>query len=207
MGRYTGPLCRLCRKDKTKLFLKGTKCDINCVIDRGLRKGKPGQHGQSRVKLSEYAKRLREKQKMKYMAGLTEEQFRNYYRQALKMPGRTGDQLLVLIETRLDNVLQRLGFVSSRRFARQLVTHRHVTVNDRIMRFAGYRVKLGDKIKLQKSVHENTFIKRSLEKEIELPSWLSVDKANFTGEVLAIPSRNEISFPIDETLIVELYSR
>ncbi|OIO73248.1 MAG: 30S ribosomal protein S4 [Elusimicrobia bacterium CG1_02_37_114] len=208
MGRYTGPLCKLCRREKTKLFLKGEKCDKNCVIDRIKQKGKSGQSRQKRmVKLSEYAKRLHEKQKMKHMAGLTEEQFRNYYRQALKMPGMTGEQLLLLVETRLDSVLHRLGFAPSKRFARQLVTHRHITVNDRIMKFAGYRVKPGDKIKLRESVHENPVIKKSLEKDIESPSWLSVDKTNFAAEVLSVPSRSEISYPIDETLIVELYSR
>lgn len=207
MGRYIGPVCRLCRSEKVKLFLKGEKCFGNCILDKGKRKNVPGQHEKKFSKMSGYAKHLREKQKAKRMAGISEEQFRHYFRRVEKSRGLTGQDLLLQLERRLDNVVQRLGFATSKQFARQLVGHGHILVNSRIKRAPGYRVKVGDKITLKEKIKENFYIKKSLERPESIPSWLNIDKATFVGEVMSLPTRQEVTYPVDESLIVELYKK
>jgi len=207
MGRYLGSSCKLCRKEKSKLFLKGEKCDVNCILDKGKRKNLPGQHGISKTKTSEYGKHLHEKQKAKYIYGVSEKQFRNYFRIASKMKGLTGTNLLMLLERRLDNVVHKLGFASSKKFARQLIVHRHILVNNKLKKVPGYLVKPGDKISIKDRIKDNIFVKKSIENASNIPSWLNLDKTNFIGEVVSLPTREDISYPIDESLIVELYSR
>jgi small subunit ribosomal protein S4 len=207
MGRYIKALCRLCRRENIKLFLKGNKCYTNCLIDKGKKKGIPGMHPKLMVKLGGYGKHLREKQKAKRMAGINEEQFRNYFRRAEQMKGLSGENLLILLERRLDNVIQRMGFAPSKQFARQIVSHGHVLVNNRIRRVPAYEVKIGDKITLKTKLHENLNVKKAAERPGAAPSWLNVDKTKLTGEVVALPTRQEVSYPVDETMIVELYSK
>src|SRR3954468_15488367 len=164
MSRYIGPVCRLCRREQTKLFLKGDKCYNACTLDKGIRKSAPGMHvSQRRGKTSEYAKRLREKQKAKRIAGLTEEQFRRYYRQAQIMPGLTGENLLRLLETRLDNVVKRLGLATSEPHARQLVLHGHVQVNDKRVDIPSYAVQPGDKVALSEQMRANAAVQQALQ--------------------------------------------
>jgi small subunit ribosomal protein S4 len=208
MGRYIRPVCRLCRREKVKLFLKGEKCFANCVLDKGKKKNVPGQRDRrGSSKMGGYARHLREKQKAKRIAGVNEEQFRNYFRIAEKSKGLTGENLLLLIERRLDNVVHRLGFASSRQFARQLVGHGHVLINNCIKRAPGYKVKVGDKITLKPKLQENIYIKKALERPESIPSWLNIDKTTSVGEVVSLPSRQEVSYPVDESLIVELYKK
>src|SRR5579863_8540263 len=173
MSRYIGPVCRLCRREGTKLFLTGEKCFNACVLDKGKRKSTPGMHVKQRVKVSEYGRRLREKQKAKRIAGLTEEQFRRYFREAERMPGLTGENLLRLLETRLDNVVKRLGLASSESQARQLVLHGHVKVNDRRVDIPSYAVQPGDRIILGDKIKQNMFVQQaqqSIQKKGGLPS-------------------------------------
>jgi small subunit ribosomal protein S4 len=211
MSRYTGPVCRLCRREGTKLFLKGDKCYSACTLEKGKRKSAPGMHGAARrSKMSEYARRLREKQKTKRIAGLTEEQFRRYFRQAEIMPGLTGENLLRLLETRLDNVVKRLGYAASESQARQLVSHGHVKVNDRRVDIASYAVQPGDRIVIADAMRQSVFVQQSIQsaqKRSPLPSWLESNYGQGTGKMKSWPSRDEISYPIDEQLIVELYSK
>jgi len=209
MARYLGSSCKLCRREKTKLFLKAEKCVSNCVLDGGKRKNPPGQHGQKGGKKpTEYARHLREKQKARYISGLLENSFKNHFRIAEKMKGVTHENLIRLLEMRLDNVIVRLGFGQSRKFARQLVNHGNVFVNDRIIKAPGYVVKPGNKIYLNKKLLDNIFVKKSLEKSTtNLPQWLSFDRTNYTGQVLRAPTPEEFTYPIDASLIVELYSK
>ena len=210
MSRYTGPVCRLCRREGTKLFLKGDKCYSACILDKGIRKAVPGMHVGRRPKTSEYAKRLREKQKAKRIAGLTEQQFRHYFRRAQVMPGLTGENLLRLLETRLDNVVRRMGLALSEPHARQLVLHGHVQVNDRRVDIPSYAVQPGDRITLYEPMRQNAAVQQALEaaqKRGPMPSWLELNPAHASGKMRSWPTREEISYPIDEQLIVELYSK
>lgn len=210
MSRYIGPVCRLCRRESTKLFLKGEKCFNACTLEKGKRKTAPGMHAGRRAKISEYARRLREKQKTKRIAGLTEEQFRHYFRKAEHMPGLTGENLLKLLETRLDNVVKRLGFAASESQARQLVLHGHVLVNDKRVDIASYAVQPGDRIALSEKMRQHPAVQQSLQtvqKRGPFPSWLEANPAHAAGKMRGWPTRDEISYPIDEQLIVELYSK
>ncbi|MGI6733729.1 MAG: 30S ribosomal protein S4 [Anaerovoracaceae bacterium] len=207
MARYTGPSCRLCRREGQKLFLKGERCySTKCAVDR--RSYAPGQHGQSRrVKITEYGLQLREKQKAKRFYGLMEAQFRNYFDKASKKAGLTGENLLIMLETRLDNVVFRMGFASSRKEARQLVTHNHFTVNGKKINIPSYQVSAGDVIKVREKSASSPKFKEIRDMSISTPSWISVDTDKLEGKVLAMPLREEIDTPVAEHLIVELYSK
>jgi small subunit ribosomal protein S4 len=209
--RYTGPVCRLCRREGTKLFLKGTRClTEKCAIER--RSYAPGQHGQStgrRRKASEYAKQLREKQKVKRIYGLSERQFRNVFNRVLKEPGVTGQALLVALETRLDNLVYRMGFASSRRQARQLVRHRHIEVNGRIVDIPSYRARPGDEVRVAEGSRELAQVRAALEhyRRGQPVTWLQVDTDKAVGRVVERPTRDAIPIAAQEQLIVELYSK
>ena len=207
MGRYIGPVCRLCRREGVKLFLKGEKCITKCILDR--RRKPPGQHGELRRKQTEYGKRLREKQKLKRIYNVREEQFVRYFEMATKMPGNTGENFLQLLERRLDNVVYRLGFALSRNHARQLVVHRHITVNGRTVDIPSYLVDVGDIIGVKEDMRDNPDVQRALEVRGEwtVPKWLSRDTETLTGRVLSLPTRDQIDVPVDENLVVEFYSR
>lgn len=208
MARYIGPVCKLCRREGMKLFLKGDRCYTDkCSFDR--RPFPPGQHGQARVKFSEYGLRLREKQKVRRIYGVLERQFRRYFAMADRQKGITGQNLLVLLERRLDNVVYRLGFAATRSEARQLVLHGHVLVNGKRVNIPSYLVKVGDKVSIREKSRSIPRIKEAMEgAERRGPiTWLELDKENFTGTVKAEPVREEITLPINEQLIVEFYSR
>ncbi len=209
MARYKGPDCKLCRREGQKLFLKGIKCGTNkCPFEQ---KGyAPGQHGRTRrFKQSEYGTQLREKQKVRRIYGILEAQFRNYFKKADQMKGITGENLLKLLECRLDNVIYRLGFAPSRKTARQLVRHRHIMVNDIIVDIPSYNVKVGDVIKIKENSKKLKVIHTSLRKikDESLYSWLSLDKAKLSGSLMNEPNREDIPDVINESLIVELYSK
>jgi small subunit ribosomal protein S4 len=208
MARYTGPVCRLCRREGAKLYLKGDRCYTGkCAIDR--RGYAPGQHGQGRKKVSEYGVQLREKQKTRRIYGILETQFRNYFEKAEKQKGITGENLLRLLERRLDNVVYRLGYAASRVEARQIVNHGHFTVNSKKVDIPSYLLRVGDVVEVREKSRENVRIKELAEQAARKtsPAWLEVSADQFTGTVIAIPSREEIDVPIEEHLIVELYSR
>jgi len=207
MGRYIGPVCRLCRREGVKLFLKGEKCITKCILDR--RRKPPGQHGELRRKQTEYGKRLREKQKLRRIYNVREEQFVRYFEMATKMPGNTGENFLQLLERRLDNVVYRLGFALSRNHARQLVVHGHITVNGRTVDIPSYLVDVGDVISVKEDMRDNPDVQRALEVRGEwtVPKWLSRDTETLTGRVLSLPTRDQIDVPVDENLVVEFYSR
>ncbi len=211
MARYTGPACKLCRREGTKLFLKGTRClTEKCAIER--RAYAPGQHGQStgrRRKASEYAKQLREKQKVKRIYGLSERQFRNIFDRVLKEPGVTGEALLVALESRLDNLVYRMGFAVSRKQARQLVCHRHISVNGRKVDVPSYRVRPGDEVKVVDASRELTLVRAALEQfgRGQPVSWIQVDTEKVLGRMTERPSRDAIPIAAQEQLIVELYSK
>ncbi len=211
MARYTGPVCRLCRREGTKLFLKGTRClTEKCAVER--RAYAPGQHGQStgrRRKASEYAKQLREKQKVKRIYGLSERQFRNIFDRVLKEPGVTGEALLVALESRLDNLVYRMGFAVSRKQARQLVRHRHISVNGRTVDIPSYRVRTGEEIRVADASRELTLVRAALEQfgRTQPVSWIQVDTEKALGRVTERPSRAAIPIAAQEQLIVELYSK
>ncbi len=208
MARYTGPVCRLCRRETIKLFLKGDRCFTEkCSVDR--RTYAPGQHGQGRAKVSDYGVQLREKQKVRRIYGVLEQQFRGYYLKAARMKGVTGENLLQLLERRLDNVIFRLGLGASRKEARVLVSHGHFLINGRAVNIPSYIVKAGDEISLSdKSKASLKFqeLAGALDRK-GLPGWLELDKQNMKGKVLSAPSREDIALPINENLIVELYSK
>lgn len=209
MGRYTLADCRRCRRVQQKLMLKGEKCfSKKCPIEKG-RKFPPGQHARKPTKISEYGKRLQEKQKLKYMAGINEEQLKRYFNLAKKQKGLVGENLIKLIERRLDNVVYRLGWASSRPAARQLVSHRHIKVNGRIVNIPSFLVKVGDKIELKEKSRDNIYVKMSIEKfSKNIPSWIKfLDENNYVAEVVSLPTREECSFDVNETLIVEFYSK
>lgn len=208
MARYTGPVCRLCRREGTKLFLKGERCYTEkCGINK--RQYAPGQHGQGRKKLSEYGLQLREKQKAKRFYGILESQFAKYFEMANKKSGITGDNLLQILESRLDNVAYRLGFGTSRAEARQLVLHGHFTVNGKKVNIPSYLVKPGDVIALKDKSRGSEKIKAVLETTASrtVPKWLELDRDNMSAKVVALALRDDIDLPIEEHLIVELYSK
>ncbi len=206
MARYTDANCKLCRREGQKLFLKGERCySTKCALER--RNYAPGQHGQARKKQSEYATQLREKQKAKRFYGVPEVQFRNLFDKAAQRQGKTGDNLLIMLETRLDNVVFRLGFAASRKEARQLVTHGHFTVNGKKANIPSMEVKAGDVIRVKERSQSSPKFKEIKEMSITVPSWMSVDVDKLEGKVVALPRREEIDTPIAEHLIVELYSK
>jgi small subunit ribosomal protein S4 len=211
LGRYTGPVCRLCRREGQKLFLKGTKCYTDkCPIER--RNFAPGQHGLAqarRRKASEYAQQLREKQKVKRIYGVAEKYFQNLFERAAKLPGVTGENLLVGLESRLDNVVYRLGFASSRNQARQIVRHRHVEVNGQSVDVPSYQVRPGDEIRLHAQSKDMLSVQVSLESKTRPTTvrWLAVDEGSRTGRMLERPTRADIPLAVQEQLIVELYSK
>lgn len=208
MARYTDSACRICRRENLKLFLKGDRCySDKCAFER--RSYAPGQHGQRRPKLSDYGVQLREKQKVKRMYGLLEKQFRSYFEKAERQKGITGTNLLVLLERRLDNIIFRLGFASSRNQARQLVRHNHFAINSQKVNIPSYLVKVDDVITLRENSRKTQSILDSMETVARrgVPAWLELDKDNFTGVVKAFPTREDLTMPIQEQLIVELYSK
>jgi len=208
MARYTGASCKLCRRESQKLFLKGERCYTNkCSVDR--RSYAPGMHGQQRKKLSEYGIQLREKQKAKRFYGVLESQFRKYYEMAIRKKGITGENLLQILESRLDNVVHRLGFGVSRDESRQLVTHGHFLVNGRRVNIPSYLVKPGDVIEVSEKSKNSPRFKDILEVTggKVIPKWLEADHENLKGKVLTLPDREDIDLPIQEHLIVELYSK
>lgn len=206
MSRYTDANCRLCRREGQKLFLKGDRCyGSKCAIDRS--NYAPGQHGQGRAKISDYGLQLREKQKAKRFYGLQETQFRNLFDKAARKQGITGENLLILLETRLDNVVFRLGFASSRKEARQLVSHGHFTVNGKKVNIPSFTVKPGDVVKVKEKSTNSPKFKEVKEMSITVPSWIAVDVEKLEGKVLSVPTREEIDTPVAEHLIVELYSK
>ena len=209
MARYTGALCRQCRREKLKLFLKGDRCySDKCAFER--RSFAPGQHGQARMrKMSDYAIQLREKQKVRRMYGMLEGPFHKYFVQADRAKGVTGENLLMLLERRLDNVIYRLGFSSSRNQARQMVRHNHFLVNGKSVNIPSFFVSVNDVISLKEGSKKVEIITDSLNAVARrgVPSWLVLDQENFKGTVQALPNREEITMPIQENLIVELYSK
>lgn len=207
MGRYTGPACRLCRREGMKLFLKGDRCRMaKCPIDTG--RPAPGMHGARPSKKSDYGVQLREKQRLRRFYGLQEGQFKLFFQRALRKRGVTGEMLLQLLEMRLDNLVFRLGFASSRRNARQLVLHSHVKVNGRRADVPSMTLKVGDRIEVKGRKQSQDAVRKVLDAQSrELSAWLSLDKDALKGEVLRIPSRDEIAPFVNEQLIVELYSK
>jgi len=209
--RYTGPSCRQCRREGTKLFLKGTKCFTEkCPVER--RPYAPGQHGQStarRKKMSEYAKQLREKQKIKRIYGLSERQFRNTFERVSTLPGVTGHNLLAALESRLDNIVYRMGFAASRKAARQLIRHRHVEVNGKSVDIPSFVVEPGQEIRVRQKSRDLVLVKEALEVAARgaSPAWIAVDKDTFSGRMLERPQRQSIPIAAQEQLVVELYSK
>jgi small subunit ribosomal protein S4 len=209
MARYKGPVCRLCRREGMKLFLKGTKCFTDkCPVEK--RNFAPGQHGKDRkAKIVGYGLQLREKQKAKRIYFTLEKQFRNYFEKAARAKGVTGEKLLQQLERRLDNVVYRLGFAISRRQARQLVRHGHVAVNGRKVNIPSYQVAAGEEIAVRENSKKMTVLETSKEFTSHQPAvnWLEVDRDNYTGRVTSLPKREDINLPVNEQLIVELYSK
>lgn len=206
MARYTGPSCRLCRREGQKLFLKGERCySAKCALAK--RSYAPGQHGQARKKVSNYGLQLREKQKAKRFYGLQETQFRNYFEKAARQQGQTGSNLLTMLETRLDNVVFRMGFASSRKEARQLVTHSHFTVNGKKVNIPSYQASAGDVVAVKAKSQSTPKFKEIKEMTISTPEWISIDTNKLEGKVLSLPTREMIDTPVAERLIVELYSK
>lgn len=208
MARYTDANCRLCRREGQKLFLKGERCySTKCAMEK--RNYAPGQHGQSRKKLSEYGTQLREKQKAKRFYGLQETQFRNLFEKAAKKKGITGENMLILLETRLDNVVFRLGLASSRKEARQLINHGHFLVNGKKVNIPSYLVKKEDVIQLRDKSKTVQVINDALGAVVRrgVPQWMSLDKDSLKGVISGMPAREDITIPIQEQLIVELYSK
>jgi len=209
MAHYTGPVCKLCRREGEKLFLKGTRCfSEKCSFER--RSYPPGQHGQGRrSKPSEYGIQLREKQKVKRMYGVLESQFKNYYFKASRQKGVTGENLLRLLESRLDNIVFRLGFASSRQQARQMILHRHFQVNGRVVNIPSFILRPGDVVEVREKSRKMTVIHESMRrvKDESLLNWLRLDKAKMVGEYLESPARQDIPVEVRENLIVELYSK
>jgi small subunit ribosomal protein S4 len=206
MARDTGPQCKQCRREGQKLFLKGARCLTDkCGVER--RSYPPGEHGRGRMRQSEYRQQLREKQKARRYYQLLEKQFRNYYDRASRQPGVTGENLLRMLETRLDNVLVRLGFAASRRQARQLVGHGHWQVNGRRVDVPSYQVKPDDVISIKAGSKATEVVRSATELTATVPPWLQADHDSLTAKVLRLPERSEISTPVQEQLIVELYSK
>jgi small subunit ribosomal protein S4 len=205
------PRCRQCRREGEKLFLKGSKCVLHCTLDKEKRRKPPGQHGSNVIqkKLTEYGVQLREKQKLRRIYRVMEGQFRNYLNEAIRRGGVTGENLMMLLEMRLDNAIYRLGLASSRAQARQLVGHRFFTVNGRRVNIPSYQVKPGDTIGVHESKSQTDII-RELRQQLHtrsLPEWLTMDQANLVGTVVSAPTRDQINTDVEEQLIVEFYSR
>lgn len=227
MARYNGAVCKLCRREGTKLFLKGERCYSKCPIDKPTGALPPGQHGKRRTKITEYGKRLREKQKTKRMAGLLEASFYGYFEKATHMPGKTGEALLRFLETRLDNVVRRLGFATSMANARQLVSHGHIYVNGKRVNTASFITKPGDVVSLSEKLKSNMRVQRAISTQLhrQVPTWLELNPAiadtlgrskdlpvdlkdlKVEGTVKLQPTREEMSYPVNEQYIVELYSK
>jgi len=208
LARYRESVCRLCRRENLKMFLKGDRCySDKCAFER--RSYAPGQHGQGRVKRSEYGIQLREKQKVKWMYGLLESQFRGTFARADRLKGITGTNLLVLLERRLDNVVYRMGFANSRNQARQLVRHNHFLVNGRRVNIPSYMLKKGDTVSLKEKSQKIASINESMEAVARrgFPQWLELEKIHYSGVVKSLPNREDLTMPIQEQLIVELYSK
>ncbi len=208
MGRYVGPVCKLCRREGVKLFLKGDRCfSDKCGFDK--RNYPPGEHGQRTIKLTGYGLQLREKQKLKRIYGVSEKQFRNYFYKADKMKGITGDNLIELLERRLDSVVYKLGLATSRREARILIRHNHFTVNGRKVNIPSFIVREGDVVEVKEKSREKSKIIETIEasQRRTIPEYLEFDKDNFRGIVKRLPKRDEITLPVNEQLIVELYSK
>jgi len=209
MARYIGPVCKLCRREGMKLYLKGERCySEKCSVTR--RPYPPGQHGQGRIKLSEYALRLREKQKVRRIYGMLERQFHGYFVSASRKSGRTGEEMLSLLERRLDSIVHRMGFAVTRAAARQLVKHNHVLVNGKRVNIPSFLVKAGDVVSLREASRKIPDVVASVQASERRPtvSWLEIDKANFSGTVKSLPIRDELNEPsIREQYIVEYYSR
>ncbi len=209
MARYIDANCKLCRREKQKLFLKGTKCyTAKCPVEK--RNYPPGQHGTSRrMKISEYGVQLREKQKVRKTYGLLEKQFRNYFEDALKQSGRTGETLIKTLERRFDNVLYRIGLAPSRKAARQLILHRHVTINNHVVDIPSYLLDPGDVIQIRTKSKKLEVIHESMKrmKDTSMLPWLQLDKANLSGTFLQVPERADVPLNANEQLIVELYSK
>lgn len=209
MARYTGPVCKLCRREGEKLFLKGNRCiTVKCSFEK--KSYAPGQHGASRrTKLSEYGIQLREKQKVRKIYGLLEKQFHNYFVKADRLKGVTGENLLKLLESRFDNTLYRLGFAQSRNQARQLILHRHFLVNGKLVDIPSYLLKSGDVISVKESSRKLVVIHESMKRvrDEDMYPWLSLDKAKMEGSFKEIPNREDIPIQVQENLIVELYSK
>ena len=208
MARYTGPSCKLCRREGTKLFLKGERCTSGkCAFDH--RSTAPGQHGAARKKVEEYGKQLREKQKTRRYYGVLEGQFKHYYELAEKKEGITGTNLLIILESRLDNVVYRMGMAASRKEARQLVLHAHFTLNGKKVTIPSLLVKPGDVVAVKEKSRESAKIKELIEgmQSAITPKWLDVDKTALSAKVLTLPAREDIDFEFEEQLIVELYSK
>ena len=208
MARYTGPACKLCRREGTKLFLKGDRClSDKCAISR--RNTAPGQHGAQNKKLKEYGMQLREKQKAKRIYGVPEKQFRTYFEKANKTEGQAGENLLTLLESRLDNAVYKMGMAESRHDARQLVLHGHFTLNGKKVTIPSIIVKVGDVIAVKEASRSSAKIKgliESLESKTA-PKWIELDKTNVTAKIVAKPARDDVEFPFEEQRIVELYSK
>lgn len=209
MARYTGPSCKLCRREKQKLFLKGLKCFTEkCPVER--KNYPPGQHGLSRrAKVSDYSIQLREKQKVKRMYGLLEAQFRNYFEVASRQKGRTGENLVKILERRLDNIVYRAGLAPSRKSARQLIKHNHIMINSRPVNIPSFLLRSGDVIQVKEKSKQLKIIHESMKrlKDDMIPQWLQIDKAALKSVFLSIPERVDIPFNANEQLIVELYSK
>ena len=208
MARYTGPACKLCRREGKKLYLKGERCTSGkCALDR--RSTAPGQHGAAQKKMGEYGLQLREKQTTKRYYGVLERQFKNYYEEAARKEGMTGENLLILLERRLDNTIYRMGLAESHKEARQLVLHGHFTLNGKKVDIPSLLVKPGDVIAVKEASKDSTKIK-ALAEALEsktAPKWLDVDKTNLVAKVVSFPARDDIDFDFNEQLIVELYSK
>ncbi|MGH2576726.1 MAG: 30S ribosomal protein S4 [Actinomycetota bacterium] len=207
MARYTGPVCRLCRREKMKLFLKGPKCDsMKCPIER--RPYPPGEHGRGRIRESEYMIQLREKQKARRIYGVLEKQFRRLYEEATRQKGITGENLLRMLETRLDSVVFRAGFAASRNQGRQLVRHGHVAVNGKRVTIPSYQVRKGDVVELRERAQNMIVIRHNLDTlDRSVPPWLEADGSGMKATVRDLPLREHIDVPVREQLIVELYSK
>ena len=208
MARYTGPACKLCRREGTKLFLKGERCTSEkCALNR--RATAPGQHGAANKKQREYGMQLREKQKTRRYYGILEKQFKSYYEEASRKEGMTGENLLKLIERRLDNVVYRMGMAESRREARQLVLHEHFTLNGKKVNIPSIIVSAGDVVAVKENFRDSTQCKALVEalQTKNAPKWLDVDKTALSAKVVALPARDDIDFEINEQLIVEFYSK
>jgi small subunit ribosomal protein S4 len=210
MGRYIGPSCRVCRREGMKLFLKGMKCETaKCQVERRQRSLAPGMHGWRRGRLSEYGVRLREKQKIKRYYGVYEQQFMRFFREASRLKGNTGENLLQLLERRLDNVIYKLNFAGSRKAARQLITHGHIHVNGRKVDIGDYIINIGDKIAVKDSEKSLKRIRQQLESNpnFTIQGWLQLDRDKPAATVVALPARTDVQIPVEEHLVVEFCSR